>query len=292
MFGKIPMSRTISKDCFAARTLRARLEATVTADDLELPLLPESASQVLSACNSDQCDARALADLITRDPALASHVLRVANSAAYAPEEPIVSLQQAVSRLGMGTLCGIAVSIVAQGQVFDLPGHEERLAVLWRHSAITAAWARQIARTRRRNVERAFLSGLLHDVGKPLVLEALCCIEQLANLRMAEELVEEWMGEFHGPVGARLLAVWELPPWVGEAAAWHHEPDGATAHADEVRTVCLANRIAHAMDAGDAAAIDAVRSDPVLGELGLYVDELDELLGQSDQVMELARVFL
>ena len=286
------MSRTISKDSFAAQKLRARLEAAVTADDLELPLLPDTAAQVLTACSSDECDARGLADLITRDPSLAGHVLRVANSAAYAPEEPIVSLQQAVSRLGMGTLCGIAVSVVAQGHVFDLPGHEDRLSVMWRHSAITAAWAREVARLRRRNVESAFLAGLLHDVGKPVVLEALCCIEQLSELRMDDDLIDDWLSEFHGAVGARLLESWGLPTWVGQSAAHHHAPEEATSHAEEARTVCLSNQLAHASDGGGEEALAALRQDPVVAALGLYVDELDELLEREDPVMEFARVFL
>lgn len=288
----VPMSRAISKDSFAARKLRARLEAEVTSDDLDLPLLPDSAAQVLSACNSDDCDARGLAELISRDPSLASHVLRVANSTAYAPEEPIVSLQQAVSRLGIGTLCGIAVSVVAQGEVFDLPGQEARLEALWRHSAMTAAWCREVARLRRRNVERAFLAGLLHDVGKPIVLEALVGLGRLAGLELAEEVIDEWIDEFHPEVGARLLEAWGLPVWVREAARHHHAPEEATEHADEVRTVRLADLMAHATDPDDAERLEALRGDGAVGALGIYVDELGELLERTEQVKELARAFL
>ena len=50
---------TISPDSFAARNLRAKVEGVVTSDGLDLPLLPDSSSQVLSACNSEECDSAA-----------------------------------------------------------------------------------------------------------------------------------------------------------------------------------------------------------------------------------------
>jgi putative nucleotidyltransferase with HDIG domain len=285
------MSSCISKDSFAARKLRAKVAEVVGNDGLELPLLPDTSSQVLCACNSDECDARGLAELIQRDPAMTSHVLRVANSAAYAPEEPIVSLQQAVSRLGIGALCGIAVSVVAHGQVFNLPGHEDRLVQLWRHSTLTAVWSKEVARLRRRNVEGAFLAGLLHDIGKPIVLEAVCGLEQIGGVNLGSDLLEEWLQEFHAEVGGRLLGAWGLPVWVQQAARHHQAPDGAGEHADEVRMVCLGNALAHVSESGDPEARAELAHHPVLQGLGLYVDELEELLAREEQVREVAVVF-
>ena len=285
------MPPTVSPNSYAAQKLRARLEAEIVDEDLALPQLPDAAAQVLAACNSEECDARGLAEVISRDPSLTAQVLRVANSAAYAPEEPIVSVQQAVSRLGVGTLCGIAMTVVTQGQVFQLPGHEARLVDLWRHSALTAAWAREIARFRRRNVEGAFLAALLHDLGEPIVLEAVIGIEELTGMNLGEELIDEWIEEFHTGVGQRLLAAWKLPSWVAEAARHHHDPDQALEHLDEVRTVRLADLLARATDSGQACDLDAVRCSGALESLGLYVDELDELLERTEAVEELAEVF-
>ena len=106
--------------------------------DLELPFLPETAAEVVASCNSGDCDARELAELLQRDQSLASHVLRVANSAAYAPKEAIVSLQQATSRLGVATICEIAIAVSLHGNVFRVPGHKVRVRELWIHSATSA----------------------------------------------------------------------------------------------------------------------------------------------------------
>ena len=78
--------------------IRARLVQRIAERRLELPLLPQTAADVMTLCNDTSCDAVVLSALIQRDQALAAHTLHVSNSAAYAPREPIVSLQQAVSR--------------------------------------------------------------------------------------------------------------------------------------------------------------------------------------------------
>src|SRR5947209_8573150 len=67
---------------------------------LSLPVLPEAAAQIMTAANDEGADARRLTDVVRRDPALASNLLRIANSSLYAPRVPIVSLQQAIARMG------------------------------------------------------------------------------------------------------------------------------------------------------------------------------------------------
>ncbi|MCP3920634.1 MAG: HDOD domain-containing protein [bacterium] len=284
------MPRPIFQGSLAARNLRARLANQIESDELELPLLPETAAQVLSACQEGTCEAREVASLIERDPSLAGHVLRVTNSAAFAPAEPIVSLQQAVSRLGFGALCGIAVSVIMQGEVFRIPGHEERLGRIWRHSARAAGWAKEIARLRRKNVEGAFMCGLLHDVGKPIVMQALSGVVELVGFELPDEIWDDWLDEFHAEVGVRLLASWDMPEWMLEPILHHHTPEQADAHVDETRTICLANEIAHALEADDEAAFAALRAHPVLCALGLYVDELDGLLERHEIVDSTAEV--
>ncbi|HEX3774649.1 MAG TPA: HDOD domain-containing protein [Polyangiaceae bacterium] len=80
--------------------IRAELEAKLEAGQLELPLLPGLAMEITSAAGREDADARAIAELLKRDAALSPHVLRVVNSPVYSPKAQIVSLQQAVARVG------------------------------------------------------------------------------------------------------------------------------------------------------------------------------------------------
>jgi HD-like signal output (HDOD) protein len=98
--------------------LHGELIERIDSGSLDLPLLSDTAAKVMELCGDASCDARRLAELIQRDQGLAGHVLRVANSAAYAPTERIVSLQQAVSRMGLTAMRDIALAIAIRGKVF------------------------------------------------------------------------------------------------------------------------------------------------------------------------------
>mgnify|MGYP000993135909 CR=1 FL=1 len=116
------------------------LNAAVAGDSLELPPLPQVAVEVarLAATDPSGDDARtqgsaaALADLIQRDVALASQVMRVANSALYSRRAPVVSLPQAIAWLGFDTVRNIALAFAVRGELFLNPAFEARMKALWR----------------------------------------------------------------------------------------------------------------------------------------------------------------
>src|SRR3954470_11826455 len=86
-----------------------RLSRILKDGALELPVLPAAASQVVQLCGDEHCDARKLAEVVTRDAGMAGNLMRLANSTAYAGSVPIVSLQQAISRLGLGRIRELAL---------------------------------------------------------------------------------------------------------------------------------------------------------------------------------------
>jgi putative nucleotidyltransferase with HDIG domain len=272
--------------------LRQRIFERIAGGGLELPMLPETATQVLAICGDQACDSRRLAELIHRDAGLTSQTLRIANSAAYAPRERIVSVHQAVSRLGFHTVCEISVAAAMKGRVFSAPGEESRLRVLWSHCAVAGTWAKEIGRQRRRNVEGAFVCGLLHDIGKLALLPVLVELRVQCELARDPRLVDAVLLEFHAFVGAEVLVAWSLPDWMTAAIHHHHDPDRAGPHADFARTAQLADLLAHVTVAPDPEVEAALRTHPVLGRLGLYTDEFDLLLARRDQVLVQSKAFL
>ena len=273
--------------------LRTLFEARVETGSIELPFLPDTPAQVLAACNEEQCDAKRLADLIQRDQALAGHVLRVSNSAAYAPKEPIVSLQQAVSRLGMGTICEIALAVSMKGRVFRVPGYQVKIREMWMHSAMASCYAKEIARIRRHNVESAFMGGLLHDVGRPIVMQGfLDVLKGLTDQKAPVKLLESCMDLFHERVGAKLVEHWSLPPWVRSSIEHHHDYDKAEDYHTEAMTAHLADHLAHWAADEDLTEEDFDADLPVLSDLNIYADELEELLRRRGEVLEVAEAFL
>ncbi len=258
--------------------------------ELELPLLPEAAARVVALCDDDNADARTLESVLERDPSLTACVLKVANSSMYASTEPIVSLQHAVSRLGMTTVRNLALTASLRMQVFNVPGHAATIADIWEHCAITSVFAREIARKLRRNVEAAFLCGLIHDVGRPIVLQTALRVPRVHGPLGAEQIA--WaMDAYHARVGARLVNAWRLPEWAAVAVEHHHDPDRAAPFEEEARITRLADLLAHwALQPGSGPS-DFPTDDPVVAALNLYPDDLDALLELRERILVVAEAF-
>ena len=261
-------------------------------EDVELPILPEASARIMALCEDEKTDARAIEHVLERDPSLASHVLRIANSSAYAPKEPIVSLQQAVSRLGLATMRNIVLAVSLQGRVFKVPGHQARVRTIWIHCAVTAAFGCEVARKLRRNVEAAFLCGLLHDVGRPIVLQAT--VEALAHRTkeaLPVSLLETAMDEFHEELAGRMVASWKLAEWTVAVVANHHHPEKAEPHEEQAHITYLADRLSDwALDEHLTPA-DFSLDDPAIDRLNLYPEDIEALLAYRGKALEFAEAF-
>jgi len=262
----------------AARDLLAeRLESGA----LSLPLLPDVAREVALATSDPDADASRIAPLLRRDQALAGHVLRVANSPMYRPASPIVSLEQALARLGMDAVRRIAFAVACEAGVFRVPGREKEVRALFAHALAAAAFAQEIARARRWNVEEAFLAGLLHDVGQPVILQGLADIEQDTG-RLDAEAADAISHELHGWVGEKLVLVWNLPARLAAVARYHHSPSDAADAARLAWIVALADVLAHHLRG--EVGLGGIGVHPAAAEIGLYPDEVEAILERADAV--------
>jgi len=269
--------------------LRRELAHKIDVCELELPVLPDIAARVLALCQGQDGGARELGELIQRDPALAGNVLRIANSAAYAPRDPIVSLQQAISRLGMTTMCDLSIAAAINGKAHAIKGREDEMRSLRAHAAATGVWSREVARHRRRNVEAAFLTGLLHDVGRPILVRAV--LDVAGDAAIEESVLQSLVDEFHTAIGARLIACWKLPHWIAAAVDGHHDITRAGDHSDLAATVMLGDELAHWAESPDAERERKLRTLPVLALLGVYPEDLDELLARRTVVETTTQAF-
>jgi putative nucleotidyltransferase with HDIG domain len=252
---------------------------------LELPLLPTVVWEVMELTAADDVDIRRLSDIIHRDQALAGHILRVANSPAYMARMPIVSLQQAVSRLGTRALGEIAFAVSLQSRVFDVSGYEDEVRNLWGHAVGAAAYAKEIARLRRSNVEGAFLCGLLHDIGKPVILQVLVDMQKEKGLTLDPAAVSAIMEAYHTQVGSLIATEWTLPPHVAESIAYHHDYLVAPTCAEAVMVTRLADCLSYHVLDPDIFDEESIRHHPVLTDLNLYPDVVEVLLAKRDEVL-------
>lgn len=265
--------------------LRRALVERIEGGGLELPLLPEVARQVLSIGVDGECATKELADLIHRDPAMAGHILRLANTARYAPPIPIVTLQQAVSRLGLKKIREIAMIVSCESRLFAVDGYERRLRMTFRHCLAAGLFAQEIARMRRWNVEEAFLCGLLHDVGLPVLLQTIVDLRKKLPCEVDPDAIDAFVREQHAAVGRQLVERWHLSPRLAETILHHHDPDSAPNCAQPARMTRLADDLSHLTVHSAPMSEEHVRRHPLNAALNLYPDEMDRLLAQRPQIL-------
>lgn len=268
-----------------ASKLKCLLRDLVESRSFDLPLLPESSSSLLRMCNDPDCSPRDLSECIRRDQSIATHLLRVSNSTMYSSGTPIVSLQQAVARLGTQRIREIVLIISCQGRVFDVKGFEEDVHNSFRASLAVAAFAQEVARSCRLNVEEAFLSGLLHDIGRPVLLQAVADLLTQHDLPNDKHEILESIEEYRIEIGKALIEAWNLPEHVGQTVGQQLLED-AKEGCREAKILNLAISIADWLNRG-LEDTESLRTHPMLEQLNIYPDQLDTILGNREMVLEM-----
>jgi putative nucleotidyltransferase with HDIG domain len=209
-------------------SLAAVVEAELRKGTIELPVLPEAAAQVRAIMARDG-GAREIVGVIEREPALAAEVLRYANSIAYAGLREITDLQQAVMRLGLGAVEQTVLALSARNAFQATDKTQERLyRTLWQHSITAALAARRLApRSANFSAETVFLAGLLHDIGKLVVLRCLATMRRRdpGRYTFEERTVLEFFEALHCRAGVELAEAWNLPVEIRDVIGRHHEPE-------------------------------------------------------------------
>lgn len=267
--------------------MRTALEALIAANQLELPMLPEVASKVITLSMDEKAEMAQLTQTIQRDQPMTAHLLRISNSALYAPPTPIVSLQQACNRLGMKKIREIALLISCQNAVFRVEGFDLRVRQAFKHSIAAATYAQEIAKLRRWNVEEAFLCGLMADLGRPVMLQALVKLKKKLEVECERAAMEAAAAEFHSFVGSELVKAWRLPARISETILFHHDPEKAPTAAQTAMLTRLSADLAHWIVGPRAFTEEGLRAHPLLAPLNIYPEEMETLIARRTEVQRM-----
>lgn len=280
MSGELPQATTpVPTD-----SLEQLLIERIRKGAIELPLLPQVASRILAMVYDPDAEAAKLAALIHQDQALAAHVIRIANSPAYMTRNPVVSLQHAVSMLGMNLMSELAFSASIKGSAFKVPGWDDEVKGLWQYSLASGAYAKEIARMRRFNVESAYLCGLLHGIGRPVVLQTLVALSKEQGTTLSKELMLQLLDGYYIQVGLLVADEWGLPPPVVESIGFHVDYNYAKTAKQECMTTCLAGRMARHFLDPEALDEATLREHVIFADLNLYPKDVDALLAHREKV--------
>ncbi len=263
-----------------------------------LASLPDIYARIVEAIKSPRSSAAYIADVISKDVSLSAKLLRLVNSPFYGFPQKIDTLSRAVAIVGSNHLSNLALGISVISLFTDMPAGVIDMKSFWQHSVACGTAARLLAgQVNGRNEERFFVAGLLHDIGR-LVMIKHSPERYLAVLQRVETLNEPvcdaervvW-GFNHGELAGGLLAQWKFPAVLESTIRLHHDPIGSGMLL-EPAFVHLADIISHSM--GYAAGRSRV---PVLipqawDVVRLPLSALSVIIMQLDhQLDEIMRIF-
>ncbi|KAF0233665.1 MAG: putative signal transduction [Desulfovibrionaceae bacterium] len=227
---------------------------------IKLAALPGIVTQALEALSNPNVSYSYVAEIIGKDTALSAKLLKLVNSALYAFPESVDTISRAVTVVGANRLTSLALG-VSLINIFDsIPRDVLDMRSFWKHSLACGVLARLLAVTAGHpNVERCFVAGLLHDLGRLVMLKNHTAhVAQAVALARREEISlhqaeRELWGFDHAELGGKLLTVWKFPASLERAVAEHHAPGDGTIHQDAA-LVHVADIMAHAMALGQSGS--------------------------------------
>jgi len=198
-----------------------------------LPTLPAILLKLLAACDDDDTPLTEIAAIINRDPVLSFKVLQLVNSAYYGFRYSFKGIEQAVIYLGANTIKNLAITMSIH-QVFERKRFKNiqqfNINVFWYHSLLCATLAKRIAqKVEFGNIEEAYLSGLLHDIGRLVLISTFpkeheTILAEKANGKDTLWAEKQLLGLTHCETGAWLMEKWNLSSMMAQAIQYHHEP--------------------------------------------------------------------
>lgn len=225
-----------------------KVEAIIESVDSLRPM-PGNVARLLKEVDKPEISIRALAGLISLDQALAAMVLQMSNSAALGYSRTCSTLYEAIMHIGLGRLKTILRASTATDMMKrSLSGYRLGEGELWHHSLVTAVTSEWLAQALRYpSSEEAYVSGLLHDMGKLLLDQFVLnnynmIIHYVQQYRLPLWQVEEKLiGIDHARVGGLMAEHWNFPVPLVDAIRFHHTPSFARINQQLPAIVNLAN---------------------------------------------------
>ena len=201
--------------------------------DIKLPSPPAIAVRILEAVKKEETSFNELSKIINADPALASRILRVANSPMYALPSKVDSIQRALTVIGCNALKNIALSFVIANEMRAQSEDTFDFDYFWKRSVTAAVSAELIAALIGIKSDDIFVTGLLQDIGIAIMYlskpeDYIKVLEGKKESGLSVVAAEnEVFGIDHQKIGIEVLRHWGIPNNIYEPVGSHHKVNGA-----------------------------------------------------------------
>jgi HD-like signal output (HDOD) protein len=256
-----------------------------------VPKNPVLIRQTLAVLRDPSCSAADLVQVLEKEPAISSKVLKAANSVFFGTPKSITSLKAAIVRLGNHNISRIALS-ASMGATGGSHWND-----FWRHSISVAMLARHIGQFTgaytKQEEEELFSMGLLHDLGVMIEMDSgefqrvgLTLKTGPVTLPESENMV---FGFDHGRIGRLVAERWKFPADLVDAIACHHQPESSKDFYRKVIVIHLADLVSHAFQITNVSGEAAPSTqEAYLEEFNLPVEQLmifgEWLLSQKEEI--------
>ncbi|HBA87540.1 MAG TPA: HD family phosphohydrolase [Geobacter sp.] len=258
--------------------------------------LPLFYSQLSEAIDHPRSSIGDIAKIISEDQGLTARILKLANSPLFGYFSKIDTITQAVTIIGVLQVRDLALALSVMDVFKGIPEDLVNMEQFWKHSIATGLASRVLATSQREaNLERFFVAGILHDIGRLVMYVRVpdLCLELLEQCRATGTLLHraerEKFSFDHADVGGALLKRWKIPPRVAEPVGSHHHCSRGGQYPREASILHLADIIAHAMQIGNSGEVFVPELDRDVWErLQISCYFLPTLVKQVDTTYEQA----
>lgn len=268
-------------------------------ENIELPALPTIFNEINEAVNNPSCSGKDIADIVSKDTSLSAKLLKIINSAYYGIKQKVESLSYAAVALGTSQISSLALGITVVNYFKGIPNQCISMKMFWEHSISCAIAAKTLsAYVRDANLERVFIGGLLHDIGRLILLKYYP--EQSAWLmavsrKKSRSMVEAEPMVFslsHAELGGLIVRSWNFSDQIAGLIQNHHGPFTGE-NVKEVALIHFSDWLVHALEIGSSGEQYVPKLDPAAWDtLGISKNVLEQTIQQIDrQVSETIRFF-
>lgn len=271
----------------------------------DIPTLPVVATRVTELINDPNSSSADIADVLKKDQVLTAKVLKLINSPYYGIPGEVTDVKRALAYLGFNTLAQLVLSISVISAFKENNTTKFSLQGFWKHALGTAVGSEVIAKkTGYPKPEECFTCGLLHDIGK-IVLLKIAPEEFLKVVSLAErekisfaEAERKLEVPTHGYLGEYIADKWRLPMVIRMGIRYHHVDVtnmetilASMKHA--VQTVALANQIVVKENIGYSGDASGGAITPaLLNPLGLTENDVKPIAERIQADFDNASAFL
>jgi len=269
----------------------------------EVPTLPIVYQQLFSKMSNPNVSVPQLAEVVTRDQSLATKILKLVNSAFYGYKKEINTISRAMVILGFRTVRNAALAI----SVFDYVSgamEDSRFPVedFWKHSLCTASICKVVGqKTGSPQQEETFVAGLLHDIGKMIMMKYFAedfgevCGYAIEHQKSWSEAEDALLNIGHASVAKAVLRSWNFPSSLVEAVQYHHSLNSGASYPGLAALTNVADYVSYELKMGAPSSLAHQDCDAgALKELGTTLEEImsykETILEETNQALEILQI--